>query len=270
MDRRWFGTLLLASALVLGAAEPPAKATLEYSKAVPVVDSVGEDQAVAKVIAPLALELRSSFGRELVRCPSGLFRGRPAEENLLGYWVADLMRSKAAQVLGVPVKVGFTNSGGLRANLRPGILKVGDIYEVMPFENELVVAEYTGAEVVQMVKDGLLRRAGEPISGVKAKVMGTPEKPEITVTWSDGSSIAPDEVVKVALTDYLLTSGDGMSAVRQGRRPITVGIPLRDLLLDECARLGRLKFPLLAPAGGRYEFSPEVAQAIRDRRKLSW
>lgn len=239
---------------------------LQRGQPVPVTDVIAEDPAVAKVIAPLSAELRASFGKELVVAPQGLFRGRGGEENLLGYWVADLMRERAQQIVGAPVPFAITNSGGLRGNIRPGMVKIADIYEVMPFENELVVAEYTGAEILQIVKDGIYRRMGEPCSGIKAEVTGTVEKPEFTIRWSDGTPIDPQAMVKVALTDYLLSSGDGMSALQKGRRPITTGIPLRDLLLDGCARLGTLKTPLLPPAAQRFVFTPEIRQAIRDKK----
>lgn len=258
--------LFLSLGLALSAQVKP---KLERGQPVPVTDTLTEDAEVAKVIAPLTLELRSTFGKELVMAPQGLFRGRGGEENFLGYWVADLMRERAKQILGAPIRFAITNSGGLRGNIRPGVVKVADVYEVMPFENELVIAEYTGAEILQIVKAGIYRRAGEPCSGVIAKVLGTPEKPEFSITWDDGTAIDPEETVKVALSDYLLSSGDSISTLRKGRKPITTGLPLRDLLIDECARLGKLKAPLIPPAGKRFVFTPEIYQALRDK-KLSW
>ena len=256
----------LSLGLALVAQAPP---RMERAQSVPVTDAIADDPAVAKVIAPLAAEIRASFGKELTVAPQGLFRGRNGEENLLGYWVADLMRERAHQFLGVPVRFAITNSGGLRGNIRPGGVKVSDIYEVMPFENELVVAEYSGAEVIQIVKEGILRRQGEPCSGVKVEISGTVTQPEFSIRWSDGTPINPEERVKVALTDYLLSSGDGMSVIQRGCKPVTTGIPLRDLLLDACVQLGKLKAPLLAPSAQRYVIPPDIRQAIRDK-KFSW
>jgi len=239
---------------------------LERAQPIPVIETLPDDEAVAKVIAPLSLEMKATFGKELVTAPKGLFRARGGEESTLGYWVSDLMRERAEQIIGAPVKFAITNSGGLRGNIRPGVVKVSDIFEVMPFENEMVVAEYTGAEIVQIVKDGIYRRQGEPCSGVKAKVSGTPEKPEFSITWADGSAIDPEEMVKVALTDYLLASGDGVSTLRKGRRAVTTGIVLRDLLLDACTKLGERKAQLLPPAGQRFVIPPEMYQAFRDKK----
>ena len=126
-----------------------AQATVK-AEVIPIGPLIAEDAAIQKVIAPLAEEIKASFGQPLVNAPQGVFRGRRGEENLLGYWVADVMRQAAQGAIGAPVRFAITNSGGLRSNLRAGQLKVGDIFELMPFENELVVVELTGAEVIQV------------------------------------------------------------------------------------------------------------------------
>lgn len=256
-------TWVLAAAVGLSAQA----VRLEKSESRPVTEAIQEDAEVAKTLEPFTRDIRRMFDRVLTSAQEPLYRSRGFnEENRLGYWVADLMRAKAAQVVGQPVKAAITNSGGLRANLRAGQVKVENIYEVMPFENELMVAEYTGAELVQIVKEALNRRAGEPMSGLLVRVVGTVEKPELTITWEDGKAIDPAEVVRVALTDYLYSSGDGIPTLKQGRKAIPTGVPLRDLLVEECSRLGRLKAPLVAPAPGRITFTEPVWQALKERK----
>jgi 2',3'-cyclic-nucleotide 2'-phosphodiesterase (5'-nucleotidase family) len=228
--------------------------------------TIPDDPAIQKVIAPLAAEIKASFDLPLVQAPLGLFRGRRGEENLLGYWVADTMRQAAQTALGSPVRFAITNMGGLRANLRPGLLKVADIYEVMPFENELVVVELTGAEITQVVKEGILRRGGEPCSGIKAVVAGSLEAATLTVTWEDGSPIDPKETVRVATTDYLYGGGDTIPTLKNGRRPVTTGITLRQMLLDQCAAVAKAKQDLLPPPPGRYVVPVAIQEAIRDRK----
>lgn len=255
------GLALSLLSLALAAQPPGAKA-----EAVPVVDTIPEDADIQKVIAPLAAEIKASFGQALVQAPQGLFRGRRGEENLLGYWVSDVMRGAAQPLVGAPVRFAITNAGGLRANLRPGALKVGDIFELMPFENELVVIELTGAEVIQVVKEGLVRRGGEPCSGVKLKADGPPDQAVVTVTWEDGSPIDPTGLVKVATTDYLYQGGDSIPTLKKGRKPFTTGLTLRQMLLDECAALGKAGKPLVAPPPGRFTVPVPIQEAIRDKK----
>jgi 2',3'-cyclic-nucleotide 2'-phosphodiesterase (5'-nucleotidase family) len=232
----------------------------------PVNAVIPDDPEIQKVIAPLAAEIKATFDLPLVKAPQGLFRGRRGEENLLGYWVADMMRLAAQGALNEPVRFAITNAGGLRSNLRAGQLKVADIFELMPFENELVVVELTGAELIQVVSEGITRRGGEPCSGVIAKVEGTPEKASLRVTWSDGSPIDPKATVKVATTDYLYGGGDSIPTLKTGRKPFTTGITLRQLLLDQCAAMDKAHQDLLPPASGRYSIPVPTQEAIRDKK----
>ena len=236
------------------------------AEVIPVTASIPEDAEVQKVITPLAAEIKATFDLPLVQAPQGLFRGRRGEENLLGYWVADVMRQAAQTVLGSPVRFAITNAGGLRSNLRPGLLKVADIFEMMPFENELVVVELTGAEVIEVVKEGLVRRGGEPCSGVKAVVAGTPEAATYTLVWEDGSPIDPASTVEVATSDYLYGGGDSIPTLKKGRKPFTTGVTLRQMLLDQCASLAKEKRELLPPAQGRYAIPVPIQEAIRDKK----
>jgi 2',3'-cyclic-nucleotide 2'-phosphodiesterase (5'-nucleotidase family) len=244
------------------AAQPPSS----KAEVIPITAAIPEDADIQKVIAPLATEIKATFDLPLVEAPQGLFRGRRGEENLLGYWVSDVMRQTAQRILGTPVRFAITNAGGLRSNLRPGQLKVADIFEMMPFENELVVVELTGAEVIQVVKEGIVRRGGEPCSGVKAVVGGTPEAGTYTLTWDDGSPIDPQATVKVATTDYLYGGGDSIPTLKKGRKPFTTGLTLRQMLLDECTALAAAKKDLLPPAPGRYTIPVPVQEAIRDKK----
>jgi 2',3'-cyclic-nucleotide 2'-phosphodiesterase (5'-nucleotidase family) len=236
------------------------------AEVIPIASTIPEDADIQKVIEPFAAEIKASFDRPLVQAPQGVFRGRRGEENLLGYWVSDVMRRAAQTLVGAPVRFAITNAGGLRSNLRPGLLKVADIFELMPFENELVVIELTGAEVIQVLKEGIIRRGGEPCSGTKAKVEGSPEQATLSVTWEDGSPIDPVATVKVATTDYLYGGGDSIPSLKLGRKPFTTGITLRQMLLDQCAAMARTKQDLLPPAPGRYTLPVPIQEAIRDKK----
>jgi 2',3'-cyclic-nucleotide 2'-phosphodiesterase (5'-nucleotidase family) len=243
-----------------------AQASGTKAEVIPITASIPDDPEIQKVIAPLAAEIKATFGLPLVSAPQGLFRGPRGEENLLGYWVADVMREAAQGVVGSPVRFAITNAGGLRSNLRPGLLKVGDIFELMPFENELVVIELTGAELIRVVQEGLVRRGGEPCSGVKAVVTGSPEAATFTLTWADGSPIDPTATVKVATSDYLYGGGDSIPTLKSGRKPFTTGLTLRQILLDRCAALAAAKQDLLPPAPGRYTIPVPIQEAIRDKK----
>ncbi|HJW07999.1 MAG TPA: 5'-nucleotidase C-terminal domain-containing protein [Holophagaceae bacterium] len=264
----------LALLLVLGCQAPRPlprperrpEPVLIRAEAIPVDATIPEDPGVLAALAPIQARMKAEFGRELCQAPQGLFRGRQGEdENLMGYWIADVMRERASAALGRPVPVALTNSGGVRANLRPGAVTVGAVFEVAPFENELVVVELTGSQLARAIRQGLERRAGEPCSGVKASVAGTPEHPLFELRWADGRPVDPAERILVATNDYLAANGDTMAGLK-GSTPIETHVSIRQLLLDACEALGKAGRPLDPPAGGRYVVAPELAPLLRAQK----
>ena len=255
--------------------QPPALATAPARRTAPkfiqaestgLVQDFPDDPDIETIIAPKRVEIRATFDLPLCQCPQGLFRGRSGEENLMGYWVTDVMRARAAKLLAKPVKFALTNSGGLRGNLAPGLVKVADIYGVMPFENELVTLEMTGQDVMDAVKQGIWHRGDEPSSGVKVVMSGTVEEPVYTMTWEDGSAINPAEIITAATTDYLAGGGDSIPALKKGRHLFTTGLSIRQILLDACGELAKAKQPLVPPALGRHIIPHELYQAARDKK----
>ena len=248
-------------ALALAAQAP----RLEQGVNDPISAGVPDDPDLAKAIAPFAAEIHASFGRVIGNAPDGMDRGGTRGEFPLGFLLADIMRAGAAAMVGEEVRAAFTNNGGIRRNLPAGPVHVGDLYEVMPFDNELVVAEYTGAEVVAIIKEAIRRKGGEPVSGVRASVTGSPEHPLVAITWSDGTAIDPAGRFRVATTDYLLANGDATPTLKRGRRVVLTSKPVRQMVIEHCERLGKAGQPILAPEGDRYIFSPDIVRAIKAR-----
>lgn len=67
-------------------------------------------------------------------------------ENTLGNWITDVMRWKTG------AEISFQNSGGIRANILAGPITKGDIFEVSPFRNTLIVFKLTGKEIKDLLE----------------------------------------------------------------------------------------------------------------------
>jgi len=232
-----FGTLALGFGL---AAQGPApQPSLERGVVDALSPGIPDDPDLAKAIAPYAAEIHTSFGRVIGFAPVELPNGWPQGLSPLGFLLADGMREEAARAIGGEVRCAFTNSGGIRRGIPAGPVSIGSIYEALPFDNELVVAEYTGAEVVAIVKEGIQAKGGEPGSGVRVSVTGNPEQPKVSITWSDGAPIQASGTFRVATTDYLLANGDRTPTLKRGRHVILTSKPVRQILIDACERLHR-------------------------------
>ncbi len=258
--------LFAGSAPAQVAAPVQQRPTLVRAEAIPVDAKIPEDPEVVAFLAPIQARMKAEFGRQLCQAPHGLFRGRQGEdENFMGYWIADRMRDRAAALLGRPVPVALINSGGVRANLSPGPVTVGAIFEVAPFENELVVVELSGEQLARAIRQGLERRAGEPCSGILASVKGSTEHPVFELRWPDGRAVDPKERILVATNDYLAANGDTMSGLKDASVTAT-HLSIRQILLEACEALGKAGKTLDTPEGGRYVVAPELAALLKAQK----
>ena len=92
-----------------------------------------------------------------------LTKGRP--ESSLGNWTADLLLAAARDLFpGYAIAFAVQNYGGLRlSEIGTGPLTVSELYELMPFDNELVLVELGGATLRAFI-DHTLADGGWPVS----------------------------------------------------------------------------------------------------------
>ena len=180
------------------------------------------DSTVLAIITPYQNGLESQMNEILCVSEMEMIKGKA--ESLLGNFVTDLCLNYA------DANVCVMNSGGLRSSLPKGNITRGDIYTLMPFENELVVLELNKDDYIDLL-NYIVKRGGEPFSGINI-IMD--KKGEILsnswpVNFYDG------EKVKVLTSDYLANGGDKMSFFKEKEQTI-VGIKLRDAIIDYCSK----------------------------------
>ncbi len=134
------------------------------------------------------------------------------KESSLGDYVADVMRES------VPgTQVAFTNSGGLRADLTPGPVTYGEVYDALPFQNRLVVLHATGRELLAFFEHGVRGEHGVlQTSGVRLRVAAPCSgKPAhvVSAVLADGTPLEPDRTYQAVTNDFIASGGDGFGVV---------------------------------------------------------
>ena len=75
---------------------------------------------------------------------------KEGDESTLGNFVCDALKYSAEKEFNnLPVDVVLLNRGGLRANLPKGDIKVINIFELMPFENDLILVKISGQKLLE-------------------------------------------------------------------------------------------------------------------------
>jgi 2',3'-cyclic-nucleotide 2'-phosphodiesterase (5'-nucleotidase family) len=198
------------------------------------------DPAVVAAIAP-ALELArvkrsEALGPELV---SAITREH-GRESALGNLFVDLL---LAHVEGADAAI--LNGGGLRADLPPGPLSYGSLYEAMPFDNRVAKIRITGGELARVLAVHLSHGAHGIISIAGLSVRARCRSGELLVELRrpTGRLVKPEEVLTVATSDYLATGGDRLfapAALSKDRVEPDLGMALRDAFAVELGRRPKL------------------------------
>jgi 2',3'-cyclic-nucleotide 2'-phosphodiesterase (5'-nucleotidase family) len=166
-------------------------------------------------------------------------------ESALANFVSDIQRQRASAAMGKAIDVGVITNGGLRSSLPAGAITLGAIFELMPFENELVVLDAPGP-VMQQLFD-YSARLKMAVSGATYTV-GPDGKP--TNILIGGRPFNPTQTYTVAISDYLAGGGDNMVFFKT-IKPRGTGILLRTAIADHIRQLTKEGKALEAKVEGR-------------------
>ncbi len=184
--------------------------------------------SIDSIIAPYKTELDSKMNEVIGYC-DGLNKGKP--ESTLGNWVADAISVEAKKY----GKVDFSaqNYGGLRiGNIPEGEITIGKMFELMPFENFLVIVQVDGL-VARQFFDKMASNNGWPISSeVKYEIIDG-KAHNILI---NGEPLEDKKTYNIALSDYIANGGDRCDFFA-GKNRINTSILIRDLLINRVKKL---------------------------------
>jgi 2',3'-cyclic-nucleotide 2'-phosphodiesterase (5'-nucleotidase family) len=157
------------------------------------------------------------------------------EETNLGDWVTDIMREYTG------ADAALINAGGLRASIDRGPVTVESVFKAMPYENELLVVKLTGAELLAALTRSV-RGAREDedggflhVSGIRFRIDGRVPRDVLV----GGQPLEDAAVYEIAITDFMLTGGDGYELF-VGKPAVDTGLPLRELIVDTVRKSGAI------------------------------
>jgi 5'-nucleotidase / UDP-sugar diphosphatase len=145
---------------------------------------------------------------------------RTGETNL-GNLITDGMLFKAQQY--TDATIAITNGGGIRESIDEGPITLGEVLTTMPFGNNLVTLDMTGAEIIASLEHGV--SAVESEQGRFAQVSGLQysfdkDLPsgerilDVNVKTENGyEDIEPEAMYTVATNAYIAQGGDGYDAM---------------------------------------------------------
>jgi 2',3'-cyclic-nucleotide 2'-phosphodiesterase (5'-nucleotidase family) len=224
-----FGSMVISLAACSGTKGAPTVAPQIYNiseKTEEGLPSTTEVEDMDALIAPYKAQLDAKMNRQLAVIKTPLVKASP--EGNLGNWMADIMQQAAEDIYpDLDIAFAATNSGGLRVQeIGTGPLIVSELYELMPFDNKLVVLKLKG-KVVKEFLAHIANSGGWPVS---AELSVDQTTGPLIVTIS-GQQINPDQDYYVATIDYVANGGSN-STMLKGIPQMDSGRFLRDILIE--------------------------------------
>jgi 2',3'-cyclic-nucleotide 2'-phosphodiesterase (5'-nucleotidase family) len=218
----------------------------------PISSAIANQEQVDSLIKPYKDKLDAIMNEVLVVSAEEFPKERGKSETKLGNLVADLSL-EIANDLYIPsdndsIDFCLLNFGGLRTSLPKGEITRGKIFELMPFENELVVVTITVDSTNSLI-NYLIEKQGQPVSGMKTGIdefgdtetqLGNPHKSK--------------SKYKILTSDYLANGGDKMNFFLDPINIEPVGIKLRDAIIQYCISENKKGNQLVSNLDGRITF----------------
>lgn len=207
------------------------------------------DATMESKILPYRTKLMNDMEKVLCISKDPLFAGRP--ESPLSNFCADLILQESDSICikrfpDMRIDVSMVNRGGLRVPIPKGEVKVQNMFELMPFENEIVFLKIKG-DVLRRFIDHMASRGGEGVSGMKFGIRNDKGlDPQI-----QGKPLDDSKNYWLVTSDYIANGGDGSEILKEVQQRISTGVKFRDMFIDHLLKMGRKGLAIEAKIDGR-------------------
>jgi 2',3'-cyclic-nucleotide 2'-phosphodiesterase (5'-nucleotidase family) len=186
------------------------------------------NSSIDSIVRPYKDSLAKEMNIVIGNSTQNFFTGRP--NGTMNNWFADaVFVNQTYNVrLSEPVMCLF-NVGGIRSSFNKGSITVGDVFKVMPFDNELVWVKLP-ISAIKSIETYLTKSGGEPLANAKliqGKLQLIGFNSQTKFFW-------------VITSDYLLNGGDKMDFFQQKIEVNYTNKLLRSALLEEVKKQGVL------------------------------
>ncbi len=239
--------LALFSALLIGTAScrMAYQPSIQQKENIAITTALPPDSAMAAYIAPYARQLRDTMNTVIGYSAVELDK-KTDYETRLGNFVADLTREHAARRVSYPVDLAAFTTGGLRINLPEGPVTIGTVFELMPFENEVVVLTLSGEEMEELFQF-VVNSKFAAIANLRIRAKGN----QIQEALIGGVAFDRNRTYTVATTSYHAEGGDNMHFFRRAKEKVNAGILLRDAIITHIQEINARGEKINAALEGR-------------------
>lgn len=175
---------------------------------------LADDEVINTMILPYKEGMSKAMDEVIGFCPAFLEKKRPS--STIGSFMAEATYQAAAST-GERVDFCLLNYGGIRSTLDSGDITIGEVFQIMPFENEITILTLSKAQMDTLF-EVMAAKGGEPFANH---------------LWKDQTAyhIMNRTSYRVATNDYMANGGDNYAILSRALDRIDTGIKIRDGLI---------------------------------------
>jgi len=198
---------------------------------------IKEDSLITNFIEPYRLNVNKNLDSVLAFSVDTYSKNDGELNTAIGNLMADAVFKEANPIFKSKtqesIDVVLLNHGGIRSVLPKGPITKRSAYQLMPFENSVVVAKLKGFVVRELVNYLQNAKRAHPISGLTIKLNPDYQLLEAKI---NGESINDEYNYNVATNDYLYNGGDKMSVFHKSDTLHILNYKMRNVLIDHFSK----------------------------------
>nr|WP_314494335.1 5'-nucleotidase [uncultured Chryseobacterium sp.] len=204
-------------------------AGVQTQKNISINKELKADEDFAQFIEPYTLKLNKEMNQKISYTNVDLTKEGDNSNlgNLLADYTFDGADAWAKANLHKSIDAALINIGGIRTTIGKGDILLKNVFEVMPFENEVIIVKMTGKDLQGLFDYYAKNQKNNPVSHLYIET----NNGILSKTLINGNAVNPSQEYYIATSDYLALGGDNMKFFAKGES-IPTGIKLRDLFID--------------------------------------
>lgn len=202
-------------------------------KQIAITDTLPSDQSIEAYIRPFREHVNSNLDSVLSYAMDTYSKSDGDLNTAIGNFMADAIYDQSNPVFkkrsGNDIDFVLLNQGGIRAIISKGNITTRTAFEVMPFENSIVVTKLKGEQVKELLDYLVEAKRAHPISKLQIILDADGKLKNSNI---EGKPIDYSKSYYVLTNDYLMNGGDRMDFFKKRDTVYVLDYKIRNALID--------------------------------------
>ena len=205
---------------------------IDYNQ-IKISDSIQVSSGLESIIKPYRDKIESEMNEKLSYSPKSLYKTDYPLNTPIGNLMADAVLEMSNPIFKSreqkKVDAVLLNYGGIRSGINKGDVSVRTAFNIMPFENQVIIAELHYSSLKKMIAYLVKEKKAHPIAGMQIVL---DENGSLLSATINNQDLQKDKNYYIATSNYLLNGGDNMNFFGEATSKYDIDYKLRNLFID--------------------------------------